>query len=199
MNSIAHILVLAGAGLSISASPADRTISHPTAQGEAPIIPADSTLRFQGWDKYGYAKFKGSLVIIGTYIYGCAADCEGPIEDEFIRLDVVPDKTIAARLPHWKLRDNDRLITITGGSQLAHLIATRKQYAEMRSGRTAYLRGRVSIVVDDFRTGIECDSANFTARFVRIVKAPIQERIELNGTTAASKVASALAIGGPSQ
>lgn len=181
MKQLARIAILALAPLAMSAVPGPTIIAHPKSEGEALIIPAESSLKFAGWDKYGYAKFKGSFIVTGTFTYGCAVDCEGPVEDAYIRLDLVPDKAIAARLPHWKLRDNDRMLVISHERNLAHVIATRKQYADIRSGRIQYLQGRVSIVVDDFRTGIECDSANFQARFVSIVQAPKVERIELNG------------------
>lgn len=180
---LARIASIPLAFLLVSASPADRLIPHPDpgTENEALIIPHDSPVKFRRWDKYGYAQFDGSFVLTGTFTYGCVADCEGPVEEEYLRVDVVPDPAMAARLPHWKVRDHDMSIVIVREKRLAKSIASPRQHAALRAGKIQYVRGRVAIAVDDFRTGIECDSANFTARFVAIAEAPKLAPIELNG------------------
>ena len=148
------------------------------------MIPGNSPVRFRGWDKYGYAEFEGRFVLTGTFTYGCwsgCADYDGPVEEADLDVRIVPDPQLAARLPHWKDRNNDMLILIKRGDALATSIASPRQQAALRAGKVEYIRGRTAIVVDDFRTGIECDSAGFRARFVAISKAPKLARVELNG------------------
>jgi hypothetical protein len=94
---------------------------------------------------------------------------------------IAPDPGIAARLPRWQHRKNDMLILITRSRQLVASIASHRQHAALRSGKLEYLRGRITIVVEQFQTGIECDSTNFRARFVVIAKAPKPARAGFNG------------------
>ena len=93
----------------------------------------------------------------------------------------MPDPSIAARLPRWQHRKNDMLILITQSRQLGASIASPRQHEAFRSGKLEFLRGRATIVVEQFQTGIECDSTNFRARFVAITKAPKLASAEFNG------------------
>jgi hypothetical protein len=103
------------------------------------------------------------------------------VNESDLALDIVPDPMVAARLPHWKAHSNDIIVEIREGARLAHAIATPQQRTGLRRGNPPELRGRVAIIVDDFETGLDCDSANFSGRFVAIVKSPQIARVELNG------------------
>jgi len=181
MSPLARIAALPTAALIASAAPAPTVIPHPEIRGEALIVPRDSPVRFRRFDKYGYAHFDGRFVLSGTFTYGCQVDCEGPVKEGDLQLNVVPDPALAARLPHWRVDTTDMMISISRGSRFAKTIGTPRQRASLLAGRTPDLRGRIAIVVDDFSTGIECDSAGFRARFVSVARAPTLARVELNG------------------
>jgi hypothetical protein len=175
MNAVRRLLILALVPVLISAAPAKQIIPLPDndAGGEALIVPADSPVHFRGWNKYGYAQFDGRFVLTGTFMYGCGeGDCEGagPYKESELTLAVVPDAELAARLPNWKIRHNDMMILISRWRPVEHSLATVAERRMLLSGKTAYISGRISIDVDHFETGIECDSANFGARFVAIAK-----------------------------
>jgi len=174
---------LALALLLLGAAPAPTIIPPPDAQlnGEALIVPANSPVKFKRWDKYGYAVFEGRFALTGTFTYGCYVDCEGPVTEDYIRIDFVPDPTVAARLPHWKLRNNEISLVLSNDKAFARMIADPKLYAAIRAGKVPYVQGRATIEIEDFRTGIECDSANFSARFVKIVDAPKVKSVTLDG------------------
>jgi hypothetical protein len=174
-RGLARALLVPLALLIGSAGPAPKIIPHPEAQGEALIVPADSPVHFRRWDKYGYAQFDGSFVLTGTFEYGCGGNCadyEGPIEEADLQLRVVPDPSVAVSLPNWKIRHSDLLILVTNAKSLVRMFASPRQHAALRAGKIKDLRGRISIVVDHFRAGIECDAPSFDARFVRIVRPP---------------------------
>jgi hypothetical protein len=174
---------LAFALLLLGASPGPTIIQPTNAQlvGEALIVPADSPVRFKRWDKYGYAVFDGRFELTGAFTYGCAVDCEGPVTEEDIRTDFIPDPATASRLPHWKLRNNDISLVLSNDKGFANAVADRKLHAAIRAGRVPYIEGRATIIVEDFRTGIECDSANYEARFVRMAGAPEVKPVKLEG------------------
>jgi len=175
MRGLVRVLPAPLALLLGSAVSGPTVIPHPEAKGEALIVPADSPVHFRGWDKYGYAQFDGRFVLTGTFVYGCGGNCadyEGPITEGDLQVRVAPDPAVAARLPNWKIRHSDMVILITRATDLVRMFATPRQHAALRAGKIKDLRGRLSIVVDHFRAGIECDAPSFDARFVRVVKAP---------------------------
>jgi hypothetical protein len=174
---------LAFAFLLVGAAPAPTIIKPLDAElaGEALIVPADSPVQFKRWDKYGYAVFEGRFELTGTFTYGCYVDCEGPVTENEIRTDFVPDPVVAARLPHWKVRNNDISLVLSNDKSFARTFANPKLHAAILKGRVPYIQGRATIVVEDFRTGIECDSANFEARFVKVVSVPKVKSVKLDG------------------
>ena len=160
--------------LLVSATVGPTIIPLPGDPDEAVIVPRDSPVKFRGWDKYGYAEFEGRFTLSGTFTYGCWSNCaddNGPVEESDLDVRIVPDPSIGERLPHWRHRKNDMLILITRSRRLAASIASPRQHAALRSGKLEHLRGQTTIVVEQFETGLECDSANFRARFVAIAKA----------------------------
>jgi hypothetical protein len=73
------------------------------------------------------------------------------------------------------------MILISHWSPVEHSLGTAADRRALLSGKTPYLSGRISIVVDHFETGIECDSANFGARFVEIAKPPKMALTQFRG------------------
>ena len=185
MNLLVRIAAVPVIALSLGASPAARFIPLPDkdAGDDALIVPADSPVHFRGWDKYGYAEFEGRFVLTGSYMYGCEADCEGagPFKDSDLVLTIEPDADLKARLPNWKIRHNDMMILIRRWKSLTPSLGTPAERKRLRAGKVPYLAGRISIVVDHFKTGLECDSANFEARFIAVAKSPKVARSQFNG------------------
>ena len=184
MTVLARAALLPFAFLMVSASPGPTIIPLPGHPDEALIIPQDSPVKFRRWDKYGYAEFDGRFTLSGTFTYGCWSNCadyNGPVEESDLDVRILPDPSITARLPRWQHRKEDMLILIIGGRELGASIANQRQHADLRSGKLEYLRGRATIVVEQFQTGIECDSSNFRARFVAIAKPPKLASAGFNG------------------
>ena len=171
MRSLIALLSLA----LVSAAPAHQAAFIPWNPGdeEGLVIPASSPVRFTHWDKEHYARFSGRFVLTGTFVYGCNVECGPPMQDADIEADIIPDPALAAALPHWKLRNGDLLIYLVDGERLAKQIVTRRERAALMAGKVPDVRKHVAIVVDDFQTGIECDSPFFSARFIALAK-PVQ-------------------------
>jgi hypothetical protein len=173
--------------LLVGAAPAEQVIPFPGVDGEALIIPTDSPVRFAGFIKDGKeyigARFKGRFVLTGSFTWGCYVDCGEPTvtEAENFALTVVPDPALAARLPHWKLHDNDIAIGVSKARTFTHAITTPAERAELVSGRLPEIKGRIAIVVDHFVTSLDCDSANFGADFVAVAKPAKLANVNLNG------------------
>jgi hypothetical protein len=185
VNHVARFTVMPLAVLLISATSAEQVIPLPDqdAGGEALVVPADSPVHFRGWNKYHYAQFDGRFVLTGTFMYGCEADCEGggPYKTSDLELTVVPDPGLKARLPNWKIRHNDMMILISRSRSLQASLGSSVERRRLLAGKLPYIAGRISIVVDHFETGIECDSANFGARFVAVAKPARMARSDFNG------------------
>jgi hypothetical protein len=152
----------------ISATPAGKAREIPWVPGsdEAIVIPAASPVRFKGFNKDHYAVFSGRFVLTGTFVYGCNVDCDPPNPD--VEADIIPDPGSA--LPHWKLRSGDMLIYLVDGERLANQIVSRQERAALLAGKVKDVRKHVSILVDDFQAGIECDSPFYSARFIAVAK-----------------------------
>lgn len=167
--------------LCLGAAPAAQVIPHPEVTGEALLIPHDSLVRFRGFDQYGVAHFRGQFVLTGTFfIEGCPELCPGAVEDD-LTVNVFPDSALEARLPHWKVHNNDILMTLKPGRRLLNIVTSPRQRAALLTGKASDFRGHISIVVDEFQTSLECDSANFSARFVAMAKAPRLAQVNFNG------------------
>jgi len=181
MTFLSRIAMLPLAVLLISTAPAGQVIPFPDVEGEALIVPADSPVKFTHFDKYGVAHFTGRFVLTGTYfIEGCEQDCPGFDEND-LDVDVFPDPELEAHLPHWKVHNNDISMSIRPERKLLGLITNSQQRAALTNGKANDIRGHISIVVEDFETSLECDSANFSARYVGLFKAPKIAHVEFKG------------------
>jgi hypothetical protein len=169
----ALISLLALVLVSASPPPKAKEIAWAKGDDEAIVIPAGSPVHFAHYDKDHYARFTGRFVLTGTFVYGCDIECEPPLHQADVYASIVPDRAMAAVLPHWKLRNSDMRIYLDNGERLASQIVSKRERAALLAGKVDSVRKKVSIVVDDFRAGIECDSASYSARFVALAK-PVQ-------------------------
>jgi hypothetical protein len=148
---------------------------------EALVIPANSPVTFQHFGQYyDSAEFTGRFLLEGTFILDCDY-CEPGYKDNQLRLNIIPDAAIAASLPHWKRHDNDIAITITDAGRFIDAISKSTERKALLSGKLTEIRGHAAIIVDRYEAGLECDSANYTARFVAVAKPPRIAKIEPKG------------------
>jgi hypothetical protein len=68
-----------------------------------------------------------------------------------------------------------------GGDRLAAQVVTPDERAAIFAGKVDSIRQHVSIVVDDFKASIECDSASYDARFISLAKPPTVAAAKLGG------------------
>ena len=165
--------------LPAQAAPGDKIIPANDANGHVIVVPHDSPIRFRHFGgKYDphEAHFAGRFVLTGTFTYGCDIECDPPLKGEDLILAIEADRAVAARLPRWGLGCcGDLLIYITPERRLVDAITTSKDRASLRSGKIRQIEGRISVVVDNFVAGYECDHPVYTARFVSVVKAPVRK------------------------
>lgn len=158
----------------VSASPAPHSIVHPLYAGQRLIIPAGTSATFEGWDKSTWeAHFDGRIQITGTLVYDCNIECppEHKNEGQVYAL-IIPDRAVATTLPHWDHFKGAMAIYLTGDAPLVERVLSHKERAAVLAGRSPGVRRRVSIVVDQFKASIECESAVYSARFVAIAEPP---------------------------
>ena len=167
-RALVTVLSLALTAAAPAATPAE--IPWGSDSDEALIVPASSPVRFVRFDESRVAHFQGRFVLTGTFVYGCDIECDPPLSRDEVTSSIVPDPDAAARLPHWKVRNNDMRIVLEGGDRLAALVITTGERASIYAGKVDNIRKRVSIVVDDFNTTLECDSPSFGARFVSLAE-----------------------------
>lgn len=134
------------------------------ADGEALVVPASSPLRLKTFKRDGEvtAQFEGRFTLTGRY------EAQGYGEDVFVSF--WPDRASARRLPAWRERGPVDVLYLDQGWAFVQAVATPLELEKLRSDEAFRLRGRASIVAEDYWTGIECDASHFGARFVSLVR-----------------------------
>jgi hypothetical protein len=168
--------------LLLGAAPAPTIIPHPEYANHRLIIPHDSPVKFRRWQEHGVAIFDGQFVLAGSWSYGCAFDCGDPPDEAYYQFELRPDPAFAGRMPHWN-SSSDMSVIITREDRLVRSVVAPDLRAALRADKVPYVMGRVSIVVDEFRTGFSCDSPYFSARFVAIAKAQKLARPDFSGVS----------------
>ena len=167
----------------LAAAPAAKVVPYPPG-GPPMIIPADSPVKFTGFNKDGVAEFSGRFALTGTFVYDCPADCEPSMTEDDVELHVIPDTEIAARLPHWKDRGDGMVVDITGYDRVKRTIASKAAVAALLAGKIPDVRGRISVVVDHYVADYGCDySPYYSARFVAFAKPPKPARSDVEGSS----------------
>lgn len=181
MRLLTRIGAVPLAALIVSAAPAPQYIPLDN-YGEALVIPDGSPTRLVRFNKQqAEARFHGRFVLTGMFVYGCDIECDPPLVKNDVHGSIIPDPDVASRLPHWKIRNNDIRILLTGDDRLAAQVLTADERAALLAGKVDSVRKHVSIVVDDFSASIECDSASYTARFISLTKPPKTASAKLDG------------------
>jgi hypothetical protein len=181
MKLLARVAAVPLAALVVCAAPAARYIPLDN-YGEALVLPAHTPVQLVSFDKErATARFRGQFVLTGLFVYGCDIECEAPIARDDVHGSIIPDRASASRLPHWKLRNNDIRISLTGDDRLAAQVVSPEERAAILAGKTGSVRKHVSIVVDRFNAMIECDGPSYTAHFISLAKPAKTSSARLTG------------------
>lgn len=185
MNAFRRLAIIPFVTLMLGAAPTHQVIRPPNSTNPpnftdwAIIVPSDSLVKFRAWHEYGYAQFNGRFVLSGEFALRMTENCDG-VGEACLVIDVKPDSAIAARLPHWN-NQGDMSIGLKDDKQLIQSLSDRPQRAALVTGKIPHLTGRLSIVVDEFSAGGDCESAWYAARFVEIAKPPRLARTGFTG------------------
>ena len=157
--------------LSLAAAPQAAEYPLDDVEGEALVVPAISPVKFAGLEQH-LGRFSGEFTLEGTLVYRCEVDCDVPIDPRNLAAFVIPNGSQARTLPYWKTRQSEIRIRFENGEDLADAVIGATERKALLDGTVADVRKRVSLKVDDFRLGIDCDSASYSARFVALAAAP---------------------------
>lgn len=146
-------------------------------------VPADSLVRVLSYDRESVtAEFSpGRFTLSGAFRYGCGDACEKPFRQGDMQLEFVPDPKVAARLPRWKGYTTSLAIEIDEGDAFAAKVIPPQVMQELLQGRRKWVTGRATIVVDGFHSGVDCDAAWYSARFVSLAEPPSLKPVQVAG------------------
>lgn len=130
------------------------------------IIPASSPVKFNSFGKYDVAKFTGRFVLTGKYLYGHLGLADDQPHDLSLYID--PDQSVLSTLPYWKVRKGPKHIYIINADDFAKTVVPSEQRTKLRNGTLQSVQGHISVVLTDYKAWIECDSANYSARFIAV-------------------------------
>ncbi len=142
-------------------------------EGEALVVPATSPVAFTRFDDH-LGRFEGRFELTGTLVYRCSVDCDLPIDPRNLTAFVVPDARFTADLPYWKTRRSEIHLYFDNDQTLADALISPSERGDLMSGKRAEVRKRVALMIDDFRLGIDCDSASYQAHFVELAKPAVE-------------------------
>jgi hypothetical protein len=131
---------------------------------EGIMIPAGSPLRLKSFvhdSSQINAAFSGRFELAGAY------EVQGYGENAFAIL--WPDRKSRDSLPYWHERGGPDEIYISNGWDFARAVVEPGELEKLESEAASSVRGHATIIADGYETGIECDAANFSARFVSVV------------------------------
>ncbi len=140
------------------------------ADGQAVVIPSGSALRLastSGQDEPSKAVFSGRMTLSGTY------ELQGYGDEAWVTL--WPDKKSLGIVPYWHewWQGPPTEITLENGWDFAKAVLARNQLHKLKADNHS-VRGKITVIVDRYETSIECDNANYFARFVAVVKPNVQ-------------------------
>lgn len=133
-------------------------------KGEALVIPTASPVRLKSFVRKGEitATFTGRFTLTGRY------EASGQGDDLFVSF--WPDPASVRDLPRWRERGPADVFYLDNAAAFVEAVASPADHARMGLDDDFKLRGRVTIVADNYQTGIECDASHFSARFVSLVR-----------------------------
>jgi hypothetical protein len=179
MKVFARLMLAPFALLTLGAAPSDRLI--PVGKnGEAITVPASSSVRLRRIERDDRVLFSGRIVVAGTWILDCDY-CEPGQKDNELHLSIVPDAATVARLPRWKVHDNDIRIDITNAGRFIRSVSTAEERKRLLEGTITEIRGHGVIVVDQYLAELICDSASYSARLVSVAQVAKRATLPTDG------------------
>ena len=164
---------LAGVSAAAAAGPAEPQVVliYPDdPNSSAMIIPAGTALRVASLPNDGMTKatFSGRLTLTGAY------ELKGYGDDAYVTL--WPDSKSQAALPYWRdwWEGAPTEIYLDNGWAFAQTVVGKNQLRKLKADDQHAVRGKITIIVDQYETSIECDHATYSARFVSVVGSTIQ-------------------------
>jgi hypothetical protein len=131
------------------------------------VIPAGSPLRLASTHETDIlARFVGRFTLSGEYRIDGSDD--GP------DLTFYPDRKSRAALPHWEDREVPEEMYIANASAFIEAVVPKDELAKLKARTVESVSGRVTMIADSYETSIDCDATSASARFVSVVKRPLQ-------------------------
>ncbi len=149
-----------------SAKPLAFALYPGEAESEAILVPGQSPVRFVSFsreqDLPPTAVFHGRFRLSGTY--------EVEVFEDGFFVSMWPDVKSRRVLPSWRQRGGPQVIGLSNSSAFAQAVVPKAKLQELRAGKLSSIRGRVTIIAEDYETSIECDAPYFNARYIAIVR-----------------------------
>lgn len=145
-----------------------KPLAFPLYPGEAGaeeiLVPAQSPLRFVSFSREDFPKavFHGRFTLSGTY--------EVEVSEDGFWVSMWPDGKSRRVLPFWRERGGPHKIGLSNSSAFAQAVAPKSKLQKLRAGKLSFIRGRVTIIAEDYEASIECDAAQFYARYIAVVR-----------------------------
>ena len=180
MKSVVRLCLVPLCLLTISAAPSAKLIPVGN-YGEAIMIPANSTLRFQRLKHDDRASFSGRVEIEGIWVIDCEW-CGPGQKDNELHLSIIPNPATIARLPRWKYHSNDIRIDLWDADHFIRSVSTANERRQLLAGKLQEIRGHAKLVIDRYEAALECDSASYSARFVAVTQVARRANIPTDGS-----------------
>jgi hypothetical protein len=124
----------------------------------------------------------GRIVVHGTSVINCdSLACEPGVAGQSLHFSLIPDKASIPHLPRWKRHDNDIWIDISNADRFIRSVTTVDERKRLIAGRLPDIRGQAALLLDHYEAGLDCDSANSSARFVGIAQVAKRANLPTDG------------------
>lgn len=149
-----------------------------------PALAADKIVKGAGGVEYVIPA--GSLVGAGHFAGGADTDISATFDGKFVIsgtfhvggdgiVFLKPDKAVAAHLPHWKESGPPTQIWFENADAAERAIVPKAGGNSV----AAHADRHVTLDVDHFTIHIECDTANYTVRFLSVhAPGPVAQEVE---------------------
>lgn len=144
---------------------------HPRARPpdpEALVMPAGSPVRLVSLshDLESNAVFHGRFTVSGVY------EAEGSGDD--VAVTMYPDRASLRLLPHWREQGGPDEIYISNSLTFAQAVISQEQLRKLKADKMRSVRGRITVIADDYKTSLECDGGSFEMRVISLAKPSVR-------------------------
>jgi hypothetical protein len=135
------------------------------------VIPDGAPMRFASFGREETAKFKGRFELRGTYRYGYVIDRPASrSRRERLTLAFAPDLPLAEKLPYWQGLAPPAALGFSNERTFVRRAIPAEAVAKLKQKTVRSISGRAAILVEDYRAHIECGDANYSIRFVSLIR-----------------------------